>query len=133
MTGSVYTPERDDRAWLRSFITANLKLCARPDAGVTAAEVAVSIGQPARVVEHELHQMRAERLVERYEAGDGPPPPDQVASASEGPSAVTDLPWWCCGGAPGECELSLAECLSEARQEETQAEHLAAADLDGQP
>ena len=63
--------ETADREWLRRFITANLKLCARPDAGVTAAEIGVSIGQPGRVVESELHRMRAEGLVARYEAGDG--------------------------------------------------------------
>ncbi len=63
--------ETADREWLRRFITANLKLCARPDDGRTAAEIGVSIGQPAREVDHELHQMRAEGLVARYEAGDG--------------------------------------------------------------
>ncbi len=62
---------QDDADWLRRFITANLKLCARPDAGLTAAEIGVSIGQPAQVVDHELHRMRDEGLVARYEAGDG--------------------------------------------------------------
>jgi hypothetical protein len=63
--------EPTDKEWLRRFITANLKLHGRPDAGLTAAEIGVSIGQPTQKVDHELHQMRAEGLVARYEAGDG--------------------------------------------------------------
>ena len=63
--------EITDGQWLRRFLLAHLKLYARPDSGLTAAEIGASIGQPARKVDHELHQMRGEGLAARYEAGDG--------------------------------------------------------------
>lgn len=61
----------EDRAWLRRFVTSNLKLHARPDAGLTAADIATAIGRTTQEVGGELQRMRSEGLVHRYEAGDG--------------------------------------------------------------